>query len=105
MENNENCSDCPQSHDCKSMYQQLGNAKGPNVVLKVLLAFVVPIAVFIAGLALFGHVFAGLEMNENMRIGLTAILAAGVAFIDVLITRMLTNRMTKNKVTCVGQGD
>ena len=105
MENNENCSDCPQSHDCKSMYQQLGNAKGPNVALKVLLAFVLPIAVFIAGLALFGHVFAGLEMSENAQIALTALLAAGAASICVLITRMLTTRMTKHKITCSGEGD
>ena len=49
------CDVCSQAHDCKRIYQQLGRAAGPSVVMKVLLAFVLPIIVFSSGLAAFGH--------------------------------------------------
>lgn len=39
------------------MYEKLGNAKGPSVLGKVFLAFLVPIFVFIATLAVVNEVF------------------------------------------------
>ncbi|UCD52470.1 MAG: hypothetical protein JSW27_07500 [Phycisphaerales bacterium] len=49
------CNGCSQAHDCKRIYEQLGHAGGPSVVLKVIMAFALPIVLFIAALGLFGH--------------------------------------------------
>jgi len=47
------CSNCAQSRNCSAVYEHLGKSKGPSVVRKVLLAFLLPIAVFIIALAVF----------------------------------------------------
>ena len=47
------CEGCSQAHDCKKLYEQIGNLDGPSVVPKVLIAFVLPIIVLIATLGLF----------------------------------------------------
>ena len=49
------CEGCSQAHDCKKLYEQIGHLDGPSVAPKVLIAFVLPIGVFIAALGLFGR--------------------------------------------------
>jgi hypothetical protein len=49
------CDRCSDAHDCKRIYQTLGQVEGPSVVVKVLIAFALPIVVFLAALAGFGH--------------------------------------------------
>lgn len=49
------CEGCSQAHDCKKIYERLGNVDGPSVTPKVLIAFVLPIGVFIGALGLFGR--------------------------------------------------
>lgn len=50
------CTKCGYYHGrgrcCIDIYQQIGKAKGPSIVGKVLLAFGIPTIVFIAGLIL-----------------------------------------------------
>ncbi len=50
---NKECSSCGQKDRCREIYAKLGQAKGPNVALKAIFAFVVPVAAFViaAGLA------------------------------------------------------
>jgi len=62
------CSQCPQNHDCKAVYEQLGKSKGPNVVRKVVVAFLLPIAIFIAALAVSDCMFANAIAGKNLRI-------------------------------------
>jgi len=45
------CQNCGQQHSCQEIYQQLGRAQGPSVALKAAIAFLLPIVVFIAVLA------------------------------------------------------
>jgi len=47
------CQDCIQKHDCKRIYEQLGDSQGPSVALKAILAFLLPLMVFIVSLAVF----------------------------------------------------
>ena len=49
------CDGCSQAHDCKRIYEQLGHTGGPSVALKVIMVFALPIVLFIAALAAFGH--------------------------------------------------
>jgi hypothetical protein len=55
MVQSQTCHRCSEAHDCKRIYQSLGRAEGPSVVVKVLVAFALPIVVFLAALAGFGH--------------------------------------------------
>ena len=55
MTENKFCGNCNQKHNCGSIYHQLGNIKGPSVVVKVVVAFLLPLVVFIFSLAAFQH--------------------------------------------------
>ena len=53
------CQGCSQKHDCQDIYQKLANLKGPSVALKVIIAFLLPILVFIIILAIFEEILYG----------------------------------------------
>ena len=91
------CSRCPQSRDCKAVYEQLGKSQGPNVVTKVVVAFLLPIAVFIAALAVFDHALAKVIAGKNVRIAAGFALAVCVSFVCVLVVRMINVRLVKNQ--------
>ena len=51
MSDRDDCSSCPQSRNCKTVYEQLGKATGPSVTAKAIAVFLGPIAVFVICLA------------------------------------------------------
>ncbi len=75
------CEDCNQKHDCREVYRKLGNTKGPPVVLKAVVAFLLPVLVFIASLAAFEAIL--------VRTALSFVLALSVTFVCILITRTI----------------
>lgn len=52
MKKQDSCSGCSHKDTCRQAYEKIGKAEGPNVTPSVILAFIVPIAVFIASLAI-----------------------------------------------------
>ncbi len=50
MAPDKSCEGCSHEHDCKKVYEQLGCVDGPSVTGPVVLAFLVPILVFVAAL-------------------------------------------------------
>ncbi len=83
------CQDCIQKHDCRRIYGQLGGSSGPSVALKAILAFLLPLMVFIVSLAVFERVLAGEIATEQMQTVLSFVLALLVTFVCVLITRVI----------------
>ena len=83
------CQDCIQKHDCRRVYEQLGGASGPSVALKAVLAFLLPLVVFIVSLAVFERVLAGAINTEQMQTALSFLLALLATFICILITRVI----------------
>jgi len=83
------CQDCFQKHDCKRIYEQLGDSPGPSVALKAILAFLLPLMVFIVSLAVFERVLAGAITTERMQTALSFVLALLATFVCVLITRLI----------------
>jgi uncharacterized membrane protein len=91
------CQDCIQKHDCQRIYEQLGDSSGESVALKVILAFLLPLIVFIVSLAVFERVLAGAIKAEGLQIVLSFLLALLVTFICVFITRALNKQPGLNK--------
>ncbi len=83
------CQDCIQKHDCRSVYEQLGGASGPSVALKAVLAFLLPLMVFIVSLAVFEKVLVSAINTEQMQTALSFLLALLATFICILITRVI----------------
>ncbi len=93
------CSDCTQAHDCKSTYEQLGRQEGPSVVWRAIVAFMLPIAVFIASLAIFGKIFEGAIESEKQRIGLSFISSVVITFISIIVIRAVNLYFGKSEGT------
>ncbi len=83
------CQDCNQKHDCREVYQKVGNTKGPSVVFKAVVAFLLPILVFIASLAAFEAILA--------RTALSFVLAVAVTFVMMSIVKAINRQPGKNK--------
>ncbi|NLW84169.1 MAG: hypothetical protein GXY41_07185 [Phycisphaerae bacterium] len=62
--NGDYCSRCPQKGGCKEVYERLGASDAPNVVGKVFLAFLLPIALFVGLLVVFDAVLPGFEVEK-----------------------------------------
>ena len=86
------CQDCIQKHDCQRVYEQLGDSPCPSVALKAILAFLLPLIVFIVSLAVFERVLAGTINNERVQIALSLLLALLVTFVCMLITRVINKK-------------
>jgi len=91
------CQDCIQKHDCKRIYEQLGDSPGPSVALKAILAFVLPVLVFIVSLTVFERLLAGVIATGRMQTALVFVLALLVTFVCVLITRVMSKSPGLNK--------
>jgi len=99
------CSGCPQSRDCKAVYEQVGKSTAPDVTKKVLVAFLLPVAVFIASLALFDCLFAKVNFGNDVRIVAAFVPAAGVSLVGILIARMINLRLAKRQAHEKIEGD
>jgi len=88
------CEDCNQKHDCQEVYKQLGDVEGPSVVIKVIVAFLLPLVVFIVSLAVFQEIFAKAISSQGLQAAFSFLLALVVTFICILIVRMIRKRIS-----------
>jgi hypothetical protein len=89
------CEGCSQAHDCRRIYQQLGNLKGPSVALKAVIAFLLPIGLFVVALGAFGqllqHVLAP-QCQTLCACALAVCATAGLMLIVSLVARRLDTK-------------
>jgi len=86
------CQGCSQKHDCQDIYQNLANLKGPSVVLKVVVTFLLPILVFITSLAASERILAEAIETEQLRTALSFLLALSVTFGLILIIKLINKQ-------------
>ena len=90
------CEKCGYRHGsgrcCIDIYQQLGRAKGPSVVGKALVAFVLPILVFIGSVILAEYILSAVLAEGGLKTFLSFAAAAGVTFIFVELLRIFTRK-------------
>ncbi len=86
------CEDCKQKHDCQEIYKQLGDVKGPSVVVKVIVAFLLPLVVFIVTLAIFDKILSGFEMTADLQTVFSVAASLLITFICILIVRVINRR-------------
>ena len=92
MSEQEFCQSCGQKHNCKSVYQHLGNAKGPPVTMKVVVAFLLPMLIFIIALAGFERSLAKIAGLNQIHTILSFVLAFSITIIFVIVGSFLLNR-------------
>ncbi|MGD2094170.1 MAG: hypothetical protein PVH77_04090 [Phycisphaerales bacterium] len=72
----------------------MGENGGPSVVVKVVFAFLLPIVVFIASLAVFEGILAQAVNSERIRTVLCLLIALIVTIVFVFIIKMI-NRQSR----------
>jgi hypothetical protein len=89
------CDNCNQKHNCGSVYHKLGNINGPSVVVKVVIALLLPLVVFIISLAVFEEIFTKTISNHLIQTTLSMVSALLVTLSCILITRVINKRFAK----------
>jgi len=91
------CPGCDQKNKCRETYQQLDKAQGPSIALDSAVAFLLPLLIFIASLGIFDGILAGTIELKNLRIAISFLLALFVTFAAMLIIKLISKRLGKNK--------
>jgi len=91
------CQQCHQKHDCKRVYEHLGNQKGPSVAYKAVVAFLLPIVIFIASLAIFERILSKQVITKQLQTALGFIIAISITLVSVLIIRAINKISAKDK--------
>jgi len=91
------CERCSQRHDCREIYGKLGNAEGPSLTLRVVVAFLLPILVFIVSLGVLEKVLGGLTERAALRTAASLSGAVIVTLAWILAVRVIDRRLAKRK--------
>jgi len=93
MTQQEPCDHCGEKQRCREAFRQLGNVQGRPTVRNVLVAFALPLVVFIGVLMVAQQFLAVRIESDNWRTALAALLALGAAVVCVAAARIIGNRL------------
>ncbi|AQT67358.1 hypothetical protein STSP2_00502 [Anaerohalosphaera lusitana] len=99
------CSNCPNKHDCKSIYEAMGNTKGESVVLKVIVAFLLPIIIFIAALMLSQELLADKLDGQKTEAVVPALIALGATLTWITVIYVINTILARRSGRSSSQGD
>ena len=73
----------------------MGDMKGPSVAVKVVLAFLLPLVIFIASLAAFQELFSRVTDSQAAQTSLSLLMALSVVSACVLTLRAINRRLNQ----------
>lgn len=91
-----NCDSCPYKNSCAEVYRKLGNSKAEPVAIKVILAFLLPLVVFIVALAVSEKILGIALEAKWLAMILSFLAAAAVTSLFVLIVRLISKHFAKS---------
>jgi DMSO/TMAO reductase YedYZ heme-binding membrane subunit len=89
MVQQEFCQICPQKDDCRKVYRKLGNTKGPPVTAKVVLAFLLPLLIFIVSLGTSERILTKVIDTDYVLTAISLLLSLLVTFACIVLIRIL----------------
>jgi hypothetical protein len=95
MKEDNACSGCGQKETCRGAYERIGSASGPNVAWKVIVAFVLPIGVFVLTLAGATKLLTG-HFGDKLLTLLSFLLALVVTILFVCVIRVIRGPLNKD---------
>lgn len=97
MVKEEFCRQCSGKPDCQEVYERLGRAEGPSVVTKVVLAFLLPLVVFIVLLVACDKVFAGGIGSKGLRTAVSFVAACLGTLAVIVLVKLISGRLSKDE--------
>jgi hypothetical protein len=90
------CDECGYRHGygrcCIDIYQQLGRTKGPSIVGKVLLAFVLPVLVFIGCMILIDYLLSAFMTQGGTKTAVVFLASITTTIVFVQLIRIFTRK-------------
>ena len=83
------CDKCGQKTSCREVFRRLGSIQGKSIVRSILAAFVLPLVVFIAVLAIAQQLLAKHIDSAGLQAIVALLAAIAVAAACVAIVRMI----------------
>lgn len=103
MINDDYCSGCAHEHDCKTIYEAIGNSRGPGVTAKVLFAFVIPIGIFLLILSTAEAVLSRTGLIEPLRIIIGFLLALAASLLTAWVAGIPQRREKAPPKSCLSK--
>ncbi len=95
MTRQEFCRQCIHKNSCSEIYRVLGSKRGPSVLSRVLSAFLLPAAMFIASVAASMHVIAKFIHSPEIQNALAFLLAVAATLLFVPAFKLITAKLKK----------
>ena len=89
------CQDCGQRHQCRQVYEKMGSTQGPSVLRKVLLAFLLPVMIFIAALTVFESTLIKTNHQNGIGIAVSFLLALVITLLSILAIKIFEKQFGK----------
>lgn len=90
-----NCQGCRYKQTCEEVYRRLGQSKASPVSLKVIMAFLLPLIIFIASIAFFERIFSRALNAEWLVMLLSLFTAVSTTLVLTLIVKKICNKFNK----------
>lgn len=91
------CQNCGQRTGCKEIYRQLGDRKGPSVLLKVIAAFLLPMLVFAASITVFENIFTNRWHQRGFATIVSLLIALAITCAFMIVLKAVSRKFAKNK--------
>ena len=79
-------------HCCIDIYQRIGHQKGKSITYPVLLAFILPVLVFIGSLIVVDYILSIFMSSGGLRTLFAFIAAVGITLVFVQLVRIFTRK-------------
>ena len=92
------CHDCHLKHECQEVYRRLGCSECPPVFYKTVVAFLIPMVVFIVSLAVFEKIFSGgnyLHFSHKLQTAVGFFIALLVTVVFMTIYKLVSKLLRK----------
>ncbi len=91
------CSRCGRQHSCSRIYNELAASGAPSVTTKVVVAFLLPLLVFIITLAVSGRLLTHLIKSGELRMVADLLLALPVTCIYIFVARLVVHISARDR--------
>lgn len=96
MVKQEFCQRCKQKDDCRKVYRKLGNTESPSVTAQVVLAFLLPLLIFIVSLGTSERILTKVIDTDYVLMVVSLLLSLFVTFACIVLIRMLRRESRQN---------
>ena len=96
MTQQSDCQGCIQKHDCQEIYNKLCTTKSPSVAIKAIFAFLLPLLIFIAVLAVFEKFPLKITDTPQLQMLINVAIAFSATIGSIFIAKMLNKKLHRN---------